>query len=296
MRAFAIVPRPGRSPSGIQSSSSRTDTITVVWPRLRPIWRARPWVKTFHGSRPRSALTRAASARPNSTSPSSSRVARSTGRSHAPVIAGQKSRGPSPYPRGSRRREAGAVSKLAAIVLVLFAGLVTAAQAAPRDAVLVSRADGAAGAAASDVTFPASSISANGRYVAFASLADNLSDADDDAYSNIYVRDLQTRTTTYVSRASGSARPAHGFSARPSISADGRFVAFDFGRRQPERRGRRRVPRRLRTRPAGEHHDLREPGERPGRHAGRGGRQLVRHAVDLGRRALRRLHLGPRAT
>ena len=117
------------------------------------------------------------------------------------------------------------MSKLAAIVLVLFAGLVTAAQAAPRDAVLVSRADGAAGAAASDITFPSSSISANGRFVAFASPADNLSDADDDAYSNIYVRDLQARTTTFVSRAVGE--PAHGFSARPSISADGRFVAFD---------------------------------------------------------------------
>ena len=47
MRAFATVPRPGRSPSGIQRASSTTDTIKVVWPRLRSIWRARPWVNTF---------------------------------------------------------------------------------------------------------------------------------------------------------------------------------------------------------------------------------------------------------
>jgi Tol biopolymer transport system component len=120
------------------------------------------------------------------------------------------------------------VSKLAAIVLMLFAGLVTAAHAAPRDVVLVSRASGAAGAAAGDVTFAASSISANGRFVAFVSLADNLSDADDDAYSSVFVRDLQARTTTYVSRADGEGgEAAHGFAGGPSISADGRFVAFD---------------------------------------------------------------------
>ena len=120
------------------------------------------------------------------------------------------------------------MSKLAAIIMLLFAGLVTAAQAAPRDAVLVSRADGATGAAADDVTIAASSISADGRFVAFVSLADNLSDVDDDAYSSVFVRDLQASTTTYVSRADGEGgEAAHGFAGVPSISADGRFVAFD---------------------------------------------------------------------
>ena len=108
------------------------------------------------------------------------------------------------------------MSKLTAIVMLLFAGVVTAAQAAPRDAVLVSRADGAAGAAASDITFPSSSISANGRFVAFASPADNLSDADDDAYSNVFVRDLQARTTTYVSRATATAA-SRAMGSRPPL-------------------------------------------------------------------------------
>ena len=93
-------------------------------------------------------------------------------------------------------------------------------------ALLVSRATGVAGVPAHDDSINAS-ISADGRYVAFASIADNLSDEDNDVVRNIYVRDLQTGTTTYVSRASGVAGEAgDGFSAAPSISADGRFVAF----------------------------------------------------------------------
>jgi Tol biopolymer transport system component len=114
---------------------------------------------------------------------------------------------------------------LPAMPFALLAVAALLAGPAHHDAVLVSRATGAAGAAASDISFPSSSISADGRFVAFASAADNLSDADDDAHSNVYVRDLQARTTTYVSRAAGEA--GHGFSARPSISADGRVVAFD---------------------------------------------------------------------
>ena len=72
------------------------------------------------------------------------------------------------------------------------------------------------------------SISADGRFVAFSSAADNLSTQDVDDLEDIFVRDLATNTTTYVSRASGvTGEPADGNSAQPSISADGRFVAFD---------------------------------------------------------------------
>ena len=49
------------------------------------------------------------------------------------------------------------------------------------------------------------------------------------------MRDLQTNTTTLVSRAGDAAAPRRRRLVRPSISADGRFVAFDVGRRQPER-------------------------------------------------------------
>ena len=72
------------------------------------------------------------------------------------------------------------------------------------------------------------SISADGRFIAFSSSADNLSTEDDDGVEDVFVRDLVANTTTYVSRASGVAgAPGDGGSVGPSISADGRFVAFE---------------------------------------------------------------------
>ncbi len=91
---------------------------------------------------------------------------------------------------------------------------------------LASRADGAGGAAADGDSF-APSISADGRYLAFASGAENLS-FEDTAFFDVFVRDLVAGTTTLVSRASGATGAAgDGESSLPAISADGRHVAFD---------------------------------------------------------------------
>ena len=91
---------------------------------------------------------------------------------------------------------------------------------------LVSRASGASGAAA-DFNSEVAAISADGRFVAFSSFAGNLDPAADTANENIFVRDLQTNTTTLVSRATGAiGATANGLSTSPAISADGRFVAF----------------------------------------------------------------------
>ena len=69
------------------------------------------------------------------------------------------------------------------------------------------------------------SISGNGRFVAFASSATNLVANDTNGRGDIFVRDLQTRTTTRVSvSSSGTQASANSFT--PSISADGRYVAF----------------------------------------------------------------------
>jgi Tol biopolymer transport system component len=70
-----------------------------------------------------------------------------------------------------------------------------------------------------------SSISANGRFVAFWSLAPNLVPGDTNGNYDVFVRDRFTHTTR---RASVSTRGAQGRgdSFEPSISADGRFVAF----------------------------------------------------------------------
>ncbi|MEP6488698.1 calcium-binding protein [Microcoleus vaginatus GB2-A3] len=70
-----------------------------------------------------------------------------------------------------------------------------------------------------------SSISGDGRFVAFASDATNLVPGDTNNSTDIFVRDLSTNTTTLVS-ASSSGDRGNNDSELPSISANGRFVAF----------------------------------------------------------------------
>ena len=70
------------------------------------------------------------------------------------------------------------------------------------------------------------SSSADGRYVAFQSLATNLVLGDTNSSADIFVHDLQTGDTTRVSVNSSSVE-GNNDSFRPSISADGRNVAFD---------------------------------------------------------------------
>lgn len=69
------------------------------------------------------------------------------------------------------------------------------------------------------------SISADGRFVAFNSWASNLVTGDNNATGDIFVHDRTTHTTERVSVASNGAE-AGDISDRPSISADGRYVAF----------------------------------------------------------------------
>ncbi len=69
-------------------------------------------------------------------------------------------------------------------------------------------------------------ISADGRFVAFSTFAYSLIMADTNFESDIYVHDLQTGTTTRVS-VDSTGFEVDGNSFDPSISADGRFVAFD---------------------------------------------------------------------
>ncbi len=69
------------------------------------------------------------------------------------------------------------------------------------------------------------SISADGRYVAFRSLATNLVSGDTNATVDVFVHDLQTNTTERVSVDDGGTE-GNGQSDDPSISGDGRYVAF----------------------------------------------------------------------
>ncbi|MFZ0547700.1 MAG: hypothetical protein WAM60_19795 [Candidatus Promineifilaceae bacterium] len=67
-------------------------------------------------------------------------------------------------------------------------------------------------------------ISADGRFVAFESQADNLANSDTNNTRDIFVRDRQLETTELISIVDGQAANAE--SRHPAISADGRFVAF----------------------------------------------------------------------
>jgi len=69
------------------------------------------------------------------------------------------------------------------------------------------------------------SISANDRYVAFTSRANNLVRGDTNGVGDVFVRDLQTGTTARVSMSSGGAQ-SNGESVVGGISSNGRFLAF----------------------------------------------------------------------
>jgi Tol biopolymer transport system component len=70
-----------------------------------------------------------------------------------------------------------------------------------------------------------SAISADGRYVTYTSVASNLVIGDTGGFRDVFVHDRQTGVTTRVSVDSNGAQGL-GSSAAPSISTDGRFVAF----------------------------------------------------------------------
>ncbi|HJZ73983.1 MAG TPA: hypothetical protein VKE51_19725, partial [Vicinamibacterales bacterium] len=71
-------------------------------------------------------------------------------------------------------------------------------------------------------------ISSDGRFIAFWSLASNLVADDLNGCGDVFVRDLAAGTTERVSIPTPGFAPPCTFDSRdPSISADGRFVAFD---------------------------------------------------------------------
>ena len=69
-------------------------------------------------------------------------------------------------------------------------------------------------------------ISADGQHVAFESRADNLAGADHDLQPDVYWCDMTNGTLARVSSPLKDSVNSAGSSGQPSISADGRFVAF----------------------------------------------------------------------
>ena len=78
-------------------------------------------------------------------------------------------------------------------------------------------------------------VSGNGRFVAFESRATTLVPNDTNQQYDIFVRDLQSGTTTRVNvgasgaQATGGAQGFSSMSRRPAISVDGRYVAYESG-------------------------------------------------------------------
>jgi MYXO-CTERM domain-containing protein len=97
----------------------------------------------------------------------------------------------------------------------------------PAETVRVSVAASGAEATGGGSVSPA--ITPDGRYVAFESWATDLVPDDTNGKPDIFVKDLQTGAIERVSVATGGAQADGSFgygSTQPSISADGRFVAF----------------------------------------------------------------------
>ncbi len=84
----------------------------------------------------------------------------------------------------------------------------------------VSEVNGVPGNALSD----SSTISGDGRFVALVSGATNLVNGDTNGYDDVFVVDLDTKGIERVSVASNG--EANGYSGLPSLSYDGRYVAF----------------------------------------------------------------------
>src|SRR4051794_38163357 len=92
--------------------------------------------------------------------------------------------------------------KVAAALALLWLTGAAGAQAGVGQTTLVSRQSVGDGSANADADSSLPSLSGNGRYVAFVSAADNLSAADDNSVTNIFLRDTLTGTTALVSRRS----------------------------------------------------------------------------------------------
>ncbi|MEA3402517.1 MAG: FlgD immunoglobulin-like domain containing protein [Armatimonadota bacterium] len=125
------------------------------------------------------------------------------------------------YTDGLMSRGIGAVIIVAVTATVLVGGAFAPAVARTTERVSVAN-DGSQGSNYSALP----SISADGRYVAFEALASNLVPGDTNNYRDVFVHDRHTGQTTRVSVASDGWQANHR-ACCPSISADGRYVAFE---------------------------------------------------------------------
>jgi len=99
-------------------------------------------------------------------------------------------------------------------------------QTATTTRVSVATGGGQSTGSGSSAPLFAPDISADGRFVVFESISNNLVAGDTNGFSDVFVHDRQTVTTTRVSVPTGGSPQTNEESVEPAISGDGRFVAF----------------------------------------------------------------------
>ncbi|MEU6403444.1 hypothetical protein [Streptomyces sp. NPDC046985] len=121
-------------------------------------------------------------------------------------------------------RAAGGTALVTLLALLTVPGAAPPASAAGRGP-RVERVSVSAHGAQGDGDSLAPSISADGRYVAFESDATDLVPGDADGQRDVFVKDVRTGRLVRVT-AQGAGAPAGAEAYQPSLSADGRYVAF----------------------------------------------------------------------
>lgn len=126
-----------------------------------------------------------------------------------------------------KKRPNSSITRASKILLPTFLGLVFYTQLGKTaNSQTTERVTVASSGAQANGNSEHSSISADGRFVAFDSVSINLVPSDLNGTVDIFVRDRQESSTTRVSVTVGGVE-ANNLSQHPSISANGRFVAFD---------------------------------------------------------------------
>lgn len=114
------------------------------------------------------------------------------------------------------------LGKIIAICCIIFAGIVFASEAQAGETTRVS-VGGPEMQGNNGSYYP--SISTDGRYVVFHSNANNLVPGDTNGQMDVFVHNRETGETTLVS-VNSAGNQGNDTSSVPSISSDGRYVAF----------------------------------------------------------------------
>ncbi len=114
---------------------------------------------------------------------------------------------------------------LSAVVIVMLASPALLVQATMAGSVVTERVSISSAGFEGNQVSRTPSISADGRFIVFASEATNLVDGDNNGVEDIFLHDWPSGTTERVSL-NGQGQEADGASAWPEISADGRTLVF----------------------------------------------------------------------